>query len=392
MNRIRNITLVTLQDTEDAIREANNGTLQSISIEEINKRHGAIRDASRLQALATIARSSHNNTLNIHGSHNVDFVLNELCVYAPALTAVRLNKFIMIGQQKISRYRALEYATDKMINTDLKKYSEVIKGRVIDLCCISGAKRQYLAPLFSSRDPNSVKDSSEMSKSLIEIFKEIGREDFYNLEGELLKGFGVFTCELFKNTQEHARKDENGMPYPSHVEGIISSYVNSNAELYKSDFISNPRLKEYYESKIELKSNGEKLHCIQISFFDTGPGITGRAFGKKSYEGSLSDEKEDLISCLQKNFTSKNQSGAGNGYPTILNQLRKVGGLIRIRTGRHCIFNCFSGNELASNIDEKDAELLNFESWSEEGLALAAGTVVSILVPLRKESGQSSLF
>lgn len=392
MSRTRNITLVTLQDTEDAIREANKGTSQSISIEDINRRHGAIRDASRLQALVTIARSAQDNTLNIHGSNNIESVLRELCVYAPALTAVRLSKFIKIGQQSINRRKALEYARDKIINTDMKRYSEVLKGRTIDLCCISGAEKQYLGPLFSSRDAHSVKDSAEMSKSLIEIFKEISREDFHNLEGDLLKGFGVFTCELFKNTQEHARQDENGIPFASHVEGVISSYVNSNAELFKIDFIANKRLKEYYESKIESKLNSEKLHCIQISFFDTGPGLTGRAFGKKSYEGSLINEKTDLLSCLKKNFTSKNQSGAGNGYPTILNQLRKVGGLIRIRTGRHCIFNCFSGGEETPGIDGKDMDLLNFESWSDEELSLAAGTVVSILVPLRKESGQSSLF
>lgn len=395
MNRTRDISLLTLQDIEDAIKAANSGILQRISIDEINKRHGAIRDASRLQALVTMARKSEDKTLHLYGSNNLENVLEGLCSYAPALTAIRLNKEISLGLNRSSRRRSLIYAKNKIINTDMQKYSEVIKGRTIDLCCISGAERQYLSPLFTTREHSAVKSAPAMSQSLTEIFKEIGKGDFNNLDGDLIRDFGFFTCELFKNTQEHARTDVNGSPLPGHVEGIIASFINLEANMFEEDFSSHPRLREYLISRADESPGVDKLRCIQISFFDTGPGITGRAFGNKYYEGDRGEEKTALLSCLKKNFTSKNQTGAGNGYLTILTQLKKIGGLIRIRTGRHCIFNCFekdNDSQVKNNIRIDDDELMNFDDWTSDNLGLAAGTVVSILVPLRNESGQSSLF
>ncbi len=393
MTNTRDISLVTLQDVEEAIRLANEGVVQRISIEEINKRHGAIRDASRLQALVTIARNSQDKTLHLYGGSNLDNSLESLCSYAPALTAIRLNTSIKLGGVSVSRRRALQYAVDKMVSTDNQNYPNVVKGRIIDLCCISGADIQYLSQLFSTRDSSAVKNSSAMSKSLTDILKFIAVDDFHKLDAELLRGFGVFTCELFKNTQEHARVDTNGMRLSSHVEGMIASYINLQSFVLENDYDSNERLTEYFNSITEAKSGIEKVKCIQLSFFDTGPGITGRAFGKKFYEGNRSDEKEALLTCLKKNFTSKNQSGAGNGYPTVLSQLQRIGGLIRIRTGRHCIFNCFKGNRFDNQSKLfNDNELMNFDCWSQDNLELAVGTVVSILVPLRNESGQSLLF
>lgn len=393
MTNTCDISLATLQDVEEAIRLANRGVVQRISIEEINKKHGAIRDASRLQALVTIARKSTDKTLHLYGANNLENSLESLCSYAPALTAIRLNTIIKLGGMSVSRHKALQYAVDKMVNTDNQNYSQVVKGRVIDLCCISGAERQYLSQFFSTRDASAVKNSSAMSKSLTDILKFIAIDDFHKLDSELLRGFGVFTCELFKNTQEHARVDVNGMRLASHVEGMIASFVNLESFVLENDYDSNERLSEYFNSITEDKSGMEKIKCIQLSFFDTGPGITGRAFGKKFYEGNRSDEKNALLTCLKKNFTSKNQSGAGNGYPTILSQLKRIGGLIRIRSGRHCIFNCFEGDRFYNQSENSDNnDLMNFDCWTEDELELAVGTVVSILVPLRNESGQSLLF
>ena len=399
MNITHDIDLVTIDDVEDAIQKANENMSQRVSIDSINKRHGAFRDAARLQAIVTIARTSKDKLLQLSGSTNLDATLTHLCSYAPALVGIRLNKSISIGGKIISRRTALEYAVEKINDSDIKKYRNIIKGRTIDLCCISGARKQYLSPLFSLRDSTAVKNNSAMSKTLAEIFKEIGHNDFNDFNSELMEAFGIFTFELFKNTQDHACKDENGIPLVSHAEGIIASHKDLDSLTYKSDFLSHPRLKKYWDDLAEYENGKETLRCIQISFFDTGPGIIGRAFGKDVKFKNSIEEKFALISCLQKNFTTKSQGGAGNGYPTILKQLSKVGGLIKIRTGRQSIFNCFelegshrSDNIKIENINHEGNNLFNFDSWSSKELSQAAGTVVSILVPLRKKSGQSSLF
>ncbi|MFA0724703.1 hypothetical protein AB4574_26500, partial [Vibrio sp. 10N.222.49.E5] len=95
-------------------------------------------------------------------------------------------------------------AKDKMIASDNQHYAEIVRGRSIDLCCISGAERQYLSPLFSNKNSQAVRDSSLMTKTMVAIFKQINQREFNHLEGDLIEAFGIFGCELFKNTQEHA--------------------------------------------------------------------------------------------------------------------------------------------------------------------------------------------
>ncbi|WP_219601568.1 hypothetical protein, partial [Vibrio parahaemolyticus] len=108
------------------------------------------KDAARLQALVSIARNSAEKVLVLQNSSNTEVVLQELCSYAPGLTSVRLNKSIRINNELISRRKALLSAIDKMIASDNQRYTDIVRGRSIDLCCISGAERQYLSPLFSN--------------------------------------------------------------------------------------------------------------------------------------------------------------------------------------------------------------------------------------------------
>ncbi|MAE01417.1 hypothetical protein [Pseudoalteromonas lipolytica] len=399
MHKLKESRFESLKDIEAVISKAAKNEAVKLSSSTISKRHGALRDAARLQALASIARQNKDKDLALQDSSNKQDILDELCSYAPGLTAIRLNKTVTINQEKINRRLALLPAREKMLASDLQMYEKIIRGRTIDLSCISGAERQYLSPLFSSRSSHSVKNSSDMKQTMVSIFKQINKSEFSNLDGELLNSFGIFCCELFKNTQEHALKDEFETPYIEHVEGIIVSWSDLTSEMFEDDFSGHKRLKEYWDRNASSEfSNRNTLRCMQVSFFDTGPGLVGRAFGSNLDELS---EREALLNCIAKNFTTKRESGAGNGYPAILNQLSKVGGLLRIRSGRHCLFNCFDKSKhgfwngvetIESRREKQTAYLMNFDNWTNDTLSKAHGTVVSIIVPLRIESGQHNLF
>jgi hypothetical protein len=399
MNQLNESSFESLRDVEEVIKKANDGQPVKLSSGVISKRHGALRDASRLQALASLARNSEEKTLLVQNSTNYDAILNELCNYAPGLTSMRLNKSVQIGSKQVSRRVALIQALDKMIASDTQRYDQIIKGRCIDLSCFSGADRQFLSPLFTKKDRLSVKNSSLMKSTMVAIFKQINKVEFNDLDADLIDAFGIFGCELFKNTQEHACFDENGNPYIAHVEGMIASWSDLTSDMHEHDFSGHPKLMQYWKNNIATSNDNSKesLRCMQVSFFDTGPGLVGRAFGNNS---NTSSEKKLLLQCIAKHFTTKDESGAGNGYPAILTQLSKVGGLIRIRSGNQCLFNCFdkshhgyweSIQELAERNAVKEQYLMDFHSWDESNLSQASGAVVSIIVPLRKESGQHIL-
>jgi hypothetical protein len=389
-----------LEDIEAVISKADAKQAIKLTSKSISKRHGALRDAARLQALASIARKSESRNLLLQDSTHPNEVVNELCNYAPGLTAIRLCNTISIGRETITRRKALLPARDKILASDNQQYDKLIRGRSIDLSCISGAERQYLSPLFNSKNNSAVKNSSQMKQTFVSIFKQINKAEFNNLDSSLIEAFAIFCCELFKNTQEHALHDEHRIPYVEHVEGIITSWNDLTSNVYEDDFSSHSRLKDYWKKNAtpSLNNSQKTLRCMQVSFFDTGPGLVGRAFGS---EVNYNEEKKALLTCIAKNFTSKRESGAGNGYPTILNQLSKVGGLLRIRSGSQCLFNCFDKtnhgfwNESGNTSSRKDLQteyLMNFDDWTGKALSKASGTVVSIIVPLRKESGQHSLF
>ena len=121
---------------------------------------------------------------------------------------------------------------------------------------------------------------------------------------------------------------------------------------------------------------GTALRCLQLSFFDTGPGFASRATGKLVEELSLADERKALLDSLQKNASTKREAGSGNGLPDVLEELREVGGLICIRSGRLSVFNAFTPG------DERD--VFDFADWTNKPLAPAAGAVISLLIPIRR--------
>ncbi|MCH4295915.1 hypothetical protein MJ923_16535 [Shewanella sp. 3B26] len=399
MEQLNEFAFESLSDTEAIIKKANELKVVELAFHSISKRHGALRDAARLQAMVTVSRKSKDKTLIVRNAPHPDIALNDLCGYAPGLVSIRLNKAVSIDSHIINRRNALLPAKSKMIATDSQNYTEIIRGRSIDLNCISGAERQYLSPLFTSKNSSCVRNSSLMKQTMISIFKQINKQEFSKLDGDLIDAFGIFACELFKNTQEHACRDANGFQYIEHAEGIIFSWNDMLSEMYESDFAGHPKLQQYWDDNLVISEDGSKksLRCMQVSFFDTGPGLVGRAFGgniKSSFEREL------LLKCIEKNFSTKTESGSGNGYPTILTQLSKVGGLIRIRSGNQCLFNCFDRNnhgfwESESSPDVKfkvkNEYLMDFKNWDTKSLSQVSGTVVSIIVPLRKDSGQRSL-
>jgi hypothetical protein len=369
----------TLDDTEQALRalaESTPGGLQ-LPKQTINKRRGAMHDTARLQTLVTWARGTPRPFLQFHPSNTVEGVLQDLGDYAPGIAALRLADEVRVGPDVISRRDALAHAVSKMQATDAFDLPKMIGGRSIDMTCVSGAQVQYLRPLFSARRSEAVRRSDDMHQLLRQLSDYINKDDADLVPDSMLRALGVYVSELFSNTQEHATVDEAGLPYAAHVEGLIVSWNQLDEQGYAKDFAGHERLKQFWEDESILRSGGTRvLRCLQLSFFDSGPGFAARATGRPTTELDLGGERNALLRCLEKNTTSKKQVGAGLGLPGVLTELSRSGGLIRIRSGRHALFNVFGSNT--------SSDLYDFADWTAGALAPAAGAVVSLIIPLRK--------
>lgn len=344
----------------------------------LKARHGPMHDASRLQMIVTLARQRLNaDYLDIHPNASDQAAIEAVCSYSPGIAGVRIAQGVRIGKQEIHRREVLRAAVAKMQATDAGDFDQVIHGRSLDLICVAASKVQYLRPLFESH--RVVKEPTEMQKTMATLVNFINKQSQDKVPDSLVASLGLFSSELMQNTQEHALKDHAGKPYLAHVEGMMLGWTRFNEELYSEDFSGKDSLSAYWDKESGRTGSGvTSLRAFEVSYFDSGPGLVGRFTGRSSTAMSIQEERKFLIECLQHKATSKPESAAGEGLPSVLNELKKVGGLIRIRSGRLSLFNAFMRGDTQRDI-------FNFEDWTEAPLAPAQGAVISILVPLRAE-------
>lgn len=368
----------TLQEIEAALRRINEnpGCRFIIPAGMLSARHGAMHDSARLQLIVTLARQLQDGDLEFSPLTDEAELLAKVANSSPGIAAVRLTKGIRIGEQRFTRREVLEESIERMRNSDAGQYDKIVKGRTVDLICVAASRVQYLRPLFSAE--GTVKTppqmTSEMQKLIDFVNKQSGRT---TVPASLVESLGLFCSELLSNTQEHAVSDHLGNAYPAHVEGLMVGWKRLDDEIFSEDFQGSKGLRHYWErEKSTTESDRTSLRALHISFFDSGPGFASRISGKKLSEMTLDEERELLIKCLKRRVSSKCEGAVGVGLPSVLTELRKVGGLIRIRTGRMSVYNQFEEND-------NSCDPLDFKDWAQTDFAPAAGTVLTILIPLR---------
>lgn len=347
-------------------------------LDSLKARHSPMHDASRLQMVVTLARQRlHADYLDIHPNAPEQAAIDEVCSYSPGIAGVRLARGIRLGKREIDRREVLKSAAEKMQATDAENFDQVVHGRSLDLICVAASKVQYLRPLFASH--GVVKEPTEMRKTMETLVNFVNKQSKDKVPDSLVDSLGLFSSELMQNTQDHAVKNHAGKPYLAHVEGMMLGWTRFNDELFSEDFSGNDNLRAYWGKESgKTRSGVTSLRAFEVSYFDSGPGLVSRFTGKPVTDMSIQDERKFLLSCLQHKATSKSEDAAGEGLPLVLSELRKVGGLMRIRSGRLSVFNVFTRGDTQRDI-------FDFEDWTETPLSPAQGAVVSILVPLRAE-------
>ena len=368
-------SLVEIEEIISQIESSDSETIFRFPIDTLGARHSPMHDASRLQMVVTLARQQlENGYLDFHPNAQEIDAQQAVCDYSPGIAGVRLSRGIRIGSREIDRRDVLTFATKRMQAMDAQNLDELVKGRCVDLMCVGGSKIQYLKPLFSSR--GKAKEKDDMAPVMRKLVDRTMQQSRYALSEPLIDALALFSAELIQNTQDHAVKDHTGKPYLSHVEGLMMGWTRFYDSLHSEDFSGHPMLESYWSGEAGRTDTGMKsLRAFEVSFFDSGPGLVSRYTGQLVQDMSLEEERLALIKCLRHKSTSKSQSASGEGLPSVLRQLRQIGGLMRIRTGRLSMFNAFEPCE--------NRDLFDFQHWTKNSLSPVQGAVISILVPLR---------
>jgi hypothetical protein len=205
--------------------------------------------------------------------------------------------------------------------------------------------------------------------------------------GPIVEDLEIILFELLKNTDEHARTDEFGNILTPNIRGVYSTLHRNS----KNDFLvknkNNVGLRNYFDN-VNIKENDfEQVIFLEISVFDSGPGLTTK-YSKKALDTiSIIEEVEYLKECLTKNKTSATgelKLKKGKGLDKVLRTLNNKG-FIKIRSGRTCLFRDLVTVPYESVENAKEIKIFDWYTNSEKNftaLSWVSGTVFSMFYPI----------
>jgi hypothetical protein len=200
------------------------------------------------------------------------------------------------------------------------------------------------------------------------------------------KGFdaalGNALYELFKNTEDHARVDDEGNKLKRSLRGIQARRHAIASEKLIEFVKGSPPLEAFCARLRPPRKKNRDIQLIEISVLDSGPGYASSITQKPQSALTPAEEAEAVRKCFLKHATSKSSSSSGLGLCNVVDILREHGGFLRLRSGRQSVYA-----DLGCEKDAKYGTLPKLHDWptGQTPPARVAGSLMTILLPLRVE-------
>jgi hypothetical protein len=204
---------------------------------------------------------------------------------------------------------------------------------------------------------------------------------------------GTILYELFKNTHEWARTDETGNEIAHSLRGIrFELHAGTRAVFLQHVFGS--QVLETYLSHRPFCDADTKLRFVEISVFDSGPGLASRWLRRPiDIHEPLIEEYQAILTCLSRHRTSGPGTHRGKGLHNVMRTLSAVGGFLRIRTGRLSLQRDFIAHPYDRPMDEdgrgnagctKEPFLIDWDGSQNtpNSRAPVRGLLVTMLLPV----------
>lgn len=230
---------------------------------------------------------------------------------------------------------------------------------------------------------------SELENSLYHIFSKLRANYKERINRNIADSFDEINkiiWELLKNTDEHAKKDYLGQSklLPS-TRGLFMRIQRSSKKAF-IEGTPHQGLKEYYNSALESE---EHTFILEISVFDSGPGLVKKFLGDKwSEENTINEDINTIRKCLIKGQTSVTTSQGQNkgfGLDEVLRLLDKKRGFLNIRSGKASIYRNLIADPYIETKNPADVILVDWKNYSKEEYSTMnhiEGTLITLAYPL----------
>jgi hypothetical protein len=204
-------------------------------------------------------------------------------------------------------------------------------------------------------------------------------KEYSDLDASGAEALGGMLYEIFKNTEDHALTDWNGDRLKLSIRAIKTSHLSpatDDLERIVGDF--EPLVR--YCAGLRPPPGGRQLHLFEFSILDSGHGFA-QSWTKRPLTDLNAEEEETAVKECFGQGSAKPYRHAGQGLPHVIRLLRQERGFLRLRTGRLSLFADFSQQV---GLEDADARLEKWNAPDGVPLATAAGTLITILIPMRR--------
>ena len=287
----------------------------------------------------------------------------------------------------------LAYAVPRIEAMQAGRFRETMHGRGAFLACFAGARNEYLLPFYSKGKSDSLRGREDFARVTEQLILACAPNAIRKFSPHHIKAITNLVYELFRNTDEHAQLDENGHRYHRNMRGLMAKFISRSKSTISSEATGQDipqnlfMLRTLANSRIHKDTNGSPRAVadaafLELTVFDTGPGLARRWMSKNAPDKTLEDisideEMKFVLNCFEQHATTKDSDVSGLGLGLVVSALREVKAFLRLRTGRICLFQDFSSTTNSA---------FSPKHWIKERpeLALAPGASYSIIIPLSR--------
>ncbi len=347
-------------------------------------------EAALLQLLFCWASLNPNGQLNLKfSSQDEDFAhqLDKLSHRAFGFVGLLMAHDVLSSDGISCReagYQACNARVSEILSsTDIEESLEkAVYGHRTFLPCVDHSSKSKITPFYYSN--GKFRDRIDF-RTLTEQLLERRSDSFAKSNKEILEGLGSVIFELMHNTHDWARTDLENCPLKKSIRGVLFTRFTFPVSGISNAAGDNLAITQYMQS-LAARSQDSNLRFVEISVFDCGPGLAARWLSRPiSKDVTLSEEYEACLACLGKHTSTSDESYRGLGLYDVMQTLNQLSAYIRIRSGRVAMERDFISLPTSDSEKAEGPKLpLALEHVERiKGLAMASGTLITILFPIR---------
>jgi hypothetical protein len=253
-----------------------------------------------------------------------------------------------------------------------------VRGRAAEILCPDHIDVGLHCPFYytDSDGYRNLRDLRGFTQLTNRVFDRlIPHYNQRNFDQDFKNAVGALAFELVSNTEDHAKTDLAGKDLAISFRGLHARHFQAAPTSYLTSVAGFSPFEDYFRDL--LGTSRSVRNIIELSVFDSGPGMAQRWLGRPLADFSTEQELHAVRECFLEGTSSKLHKMYGGGLPLVLKLLKRHHGFIRLRTGRLSLY-------LAANEDFLP-ERPDLNAWvapNATALAPVSGTLVSLLVPV----------